>query len=434
MPVELVVTRGPNTGLAFRFTEHRVFLVGRSPDSHFVLPDADPYVSRHQFVVEVNPPLVRLRDAGSRSGTRVNGVRVADADLRDGDEIRVGVTTLKIRVEPDSAAVPFGACPTADPTAAGSPGVPDLAPAGYRILREIGRGGMGVVYEARHTETGQPVAVKTILPRARAADAAVKKFLREADIVRRLDHPNIVRFVASGEHAGVIWFAMEYVPGPDAERLANREGRPGLPVDRVGRWGVQLLAGLGAAHRAGVVHRDVKPSNLIVSGTAGGELVKLADFGLARAFEASAISGLTLTGAVGGTPPFMPPEQVRDTRTAKPAADIYSAGATLYRLLTGRYPYPTPEHRHEIFKQILETDPVPIERHRPDLPPPLAAAIGRALARNPSDRFPDADAFAAAVSPFAAGRLTGPQIGAGVGVADGVREDAGHDPSEERPE
>jgi eukaryotic-like serine/threonine-protein kinase len=129
--------------------------------------------------------------------------------------------------------------------------------------------------------------------------------------------------------------------------------------------------------------------------------VKVADFGLARAYEASPLSGLTLTGMSGGTPPFMPPEQVLDMRNVKPAADQYSAAATLYRLLTGHHVFPPSASVQELFTRILQSEPTPIGTHRPDLPASLAAAIHRALARDPAARFADCRAFAAALKPFA---------------------------------
>jgi serine/threonine-protein kinase len=194
---------------------------------------------------------------------------------------------------------------------------------------------------------------------------------------------------------------MEFVPGEDAGRIVAREKR--LPVGQACRLAVQLLEALAFAHGKGFVHRDVKPSNVLVTMINGKEHAKLADFGLARAYEASAFSGLTLTGAAGGTPHFMPPEQVRDMRSAKPAADIYAAGATLYRLLAGVYPYPTLPRVEQMLKQILETDPISIVIHVSDLPAPLVTALHRALARDPKNRFPDAESFAAAIRPYAQG-------------------------------
>lgn len=503
MIVELTVTAGPHAGRSFRFPDHSTFLVGRSSQAHFSLPEKDPHVSRLHFLVEVNPPLCRLRDMGGVNGTLVNGARVTQADLKDGDTISAGQTTFVVRlceIDPGSGVAtaelppapirdgttpdPRPICPADDlarrwsagdhvrveaylaaapnlavdtdalvelvyaefvareaagerpsaaeyairfPThaaalarqfrvhaalarntasfapAAAAGGNPADAPPqipGYRIEAEFGLGGMGVVYRAVHLTTGEAAAIKTILPTAKVTVTALTKFLREADIVRQLDHPGIVKFRDSGVAAGRVWFAMEFVPGKDAQATADAAGT--RPVGRAVGWVVQTLEALAYAHDRGFVHRDVKPQNLLVSASPGrADVVKVADFGLARAYEASPLSGLTLTGSGGGTPPFMPPEQVRDMRSVKPPADQYAAAATLYRLLTGRHVYPPSKTVEELLTRILQTDPVPLTTHRSDLPPGLVAAIHRALNRDAAARFPDCRGFAAALRPFA---------------------------------
>src|SRR5262249_46797915 len=155
----------------------------------------------------------------------------------------------------------------------------------------------------------------------------------------------------------------------------------------------QLLEALGYAHGLGFVHRDIKPSNLLVTEEGGREVARLADFGLARAYQDSSLSGLTLTGAVGGTPAFMPPEQVVDFRRAQPAAAQYPGVAPLYTLLTGRTLYEAAPSAQELFQHILLREPEPVEAHRPDVPRALATALRRALARRPEDRYADVEAL-----------------------------------------
>ncbi len=412
MLIELVVTAGPHAGRTFRFSDHSTFLVGRSSRAHFALPAKDPYVSRLHFIVEVNPPLCHLRDMHSRNGTLVNNQLVETIDLSPGDVIRIGETELTV-VAPSSPAsdedVNTLALSAGKPTKASGSGPPPAAwdaatvppvptVPGYRLEDELGRGGMGVVYRAVHLASGEVVAIKTVLPAVPPTPKAVAGFLREADVVRRLQHPNIVRFRDSGTTDGRVWFVMEYVPGADAAQLAA--GQP-LSVPRAVRWGLQLLDALTHAHDRGFIHRDVKPANLLITGPADAEVAKLSDFGLAKAYEASPLSGLTLTGSTGGTPHFMPPEQVLDLRSVKPPADQYAAAATLYRLLTAANLYPPAAGVVDLFAMILESEPIPITNRRPDLPPSLGAAIHRALARNPTDRFADCRTFAAALRPFA---------------------------------
>jgi serine/threonine-protein kinase len=273
---------------------------------------------------------------------------------------------------------------------------PDLP--GYRLVRELGRGGMGVVYLADRLAGNRPVAVKTIRPAAGTDPLHVQLFLREADILRQLDHPNVVRFDEMGEADGVLFFVMEYVEGTDAGQWLRAKGR--LPPRTAVRLASQALEGLEYAHGLRFVHRDIKPANLLVGGASGARRVKLADFGLARVYQASQVSGLTTEGQVRGTPAYMPPEQVSNFREVKPTADVYSLAATLYQLLAGA---PVHDFRpgESPFAVILNDDPVPLRDRNPDVPANLAKVVHRGLARDPARRWPSAAAFRKALSPFA---------------------------------
>jgi serine/threonine-protein kinase len=151
----------------------------------------------------------------------------------------------------------------------------------------------------------------------------------------------------------------------------------------------QVLEALEYAHAKGFVHRDIKPANMLVAEAADGEVVKLADFGLARVYQASQLSGLTVVSDISGTPAFMPPEQITHYREAKPPADQYSSAATLYHLLTNQHLFDKPRHPLQQLAMILQEKPVPILERRPDLPAGLANVIHRALAREPEERFPE---------------------------------------------
>jgi serine/threonine-protein kinase len=157
---------------------------------------------------------------------------------------------------------------------------------------------------------------------------------------------------------------------------------------------------LGHVHAAGFVHRDVKPANLLVGGADSRPVVKVADFGLARAYDACELSGMTMQGEVGGTPAFMAPEQITHFRDVRPAADQYAAATTLYYLLTGKYVFDFAGRIEARLVQILTESPVPIRDRRADIPEGLAEVVHQALAREPADRYPDAAAFRAALLPF----------------------------------
>jgi serine/threonine-protein kinase len=182
---------------------------------------------------------------------------------------------------------------------------------------------------------------------------------------------------------------MEYVAGKNGSALVKTEG-PLVP-ERVVRLGCQLLDGVAHAHLQGIVHRDIKPSNLLVTGPAGDETLKLADFGLARAYGESAMSGLTVVGTAAGTPGYIPPEQVSNFHAARPSADQYSAAATLYYLLTGRPVYETEGGAVEGLLRVMNSEPLPLRQppEGPPLPRRLREVICRALARDPRQRFPD---------------------------------------------
>lgn len=477
MEIVLRVTAGPHAGSEYRFDGHDSFLVGRASFAHFRLPQKDPFFSRLHFLIEINPPRCKLVDMGSTNGTNVNGKKVDSVELRDGDRIEGGKTTLQVVISNEddresessraasvserlaqpaaipapqvlppipppppprqraAAAVPSTRPPSAVPhptphfsslpQEAGLPLIP-----GYRLLGEIGQGGMGVVYQAvcEPQPAHEMAAIKTIRPAGASSPCLVQRFLRETEILRQLRHPNIVGFRDGGQTGELLYFVMDFVPGIDAGRLVQREGP--LAIERAVRLVAQALEALQFAHERGFVHRDVKPSNLLVASASrtglqpvflqrpqeilgesrdglepsykpvspNDELCLLADFGLARVYQQSQLSGLTMLGETGGTVAFMPPEQVTNFRNAEPPADQYSAAATLYYLLTGQTPHELAGLKnHQALKKILLDDPTPIRAHRADIPRPLANAVHRALSRDPSRRFPDAASFAQAI-------------------------------------
>jgi serine/threonine-protein kinase len=392
-PITLTVTHGPHRGQQFRLTGHDTFIVGRSRRAHLRLPEKDAnkgwLISRLHFLVEANPPRCRVLDLGSRNGTHVNGTRVDASDLHDGDRIQAGRTVLHVAIPAE--AEPAAPAP-APPPAASFPVVP-----GHEIVREIGRGAMGVVYLARDLARGDQVAVKTITPSARGKSADVERFLREARILCDLVHPHVVACRELGESQGRLYFVMEYVAGQDAAGLLKERGPlpAGLAVGLV----CQLLQALDYTHARGKVHRDIKPANLLI---AQGGTVKLADFGLARVYQESPLSGLTVTGMVGGTVAFMAPEQITDFRNARPPADLYATAATLYNLLTGCHVHDLPRgEMQKAFAIILHDDPIPVRARRPDLPAELAAVIHRGLRKEPGKRFASALDMHRALQPFA---------------------------------
>jgi serine/threonine-protein kinase len=409
IPISLTleVIAGPAQGARFEFDRPTRFLVGRAPEANLQLLD-DAHFSRQHFVLEIDPPACSLRDLGSSNGTFVNGHRVTQCNLNDGDIISGGRTRMRVSlgttaptVNPATATAPSGTWPPIPheemPASVRTP-LTILVP-GYDIERLLGQGGMGAVYLARRQGTGQRCALKVILPESAADERSMKLFLREVSVLSQLDHPRIVRFHEIGMHSGQFFFAMEYV-----ETVPLRDELDRLPpAERVATACAlicQVLEGLGYAHARGFVHRDVKPANVLVSREASGLSARLADFGLAKNFENAGFSGMTREGDLLGTIPFMAPEQAERARFARPAVDLYSAGATLYHFLTGCLPHDFSKPSNPL--TVIQHDRPISPRHHCDwLPDGLCAVILQALARDPADRFATAEAMREALLPHA---------------------------------
>src|SRR5262249_5090573 len=213
-------------------------------------------------------------------------------------------------------------------------------------------GAMGVVYQARHNQTGRLVALKLIVPESAAARSAVDRFLREMSVISQLKHQNIVEWLEQGMTRGQFWFAMEYVAGSNLEALANAE--PGrYPIQQACRMASQVLRGLEQAHSLGFVHRDIKPENILIGRYRNTLVAKISDFGLAKSFRGLGLSGLTFSGEMRGTIPFMPPEQMLDFKAVLPSGDLYATAATLYFLMSGQFIYDQVADGGDLIRMLL---------------------------------------------------------------------------------
>jgi serine/threonine-protein kinase len=391
MHVILSVVAGPHTGQQFHFHGHDTFLVGRTPDCHFRLNYNDPYFSDGRILIEVKPPRCRVIDVGSRNGIKVNGKTVEHAELVSHDEVRAGQTVFRIEVTQPEGPVENIAHPP--PRVAPPPVAPSAPPdiPGFRLKKELGRGSLGIVYRANRESDGKRVAIRTILPAAGADQSDIDGFLGQANLLERLDHPNVVKSLGSGSAGPLLFIVTEYFNGPTAEQKVNARGS--LSVRAAVLLMAQALQGVVHAHELGFVHRDLRPSNLLIGPQGDKRIVKVADFGLARAFEGSRLSGSMMTGDVAGTTAFMAPEQITQARDVKPSSDQYSAAATLYYLLTRQLPHDLQESAPRALAVILTTDPVPVRQRRQDVPGELAAVVDRALSREPERRYENLNAF-----------------------------------------
>jgi len=265
----------------------------------------------------------------------------------------------------------------------------------YELLEPLGHGGMGEVWKARHRRLDKLVALKLITTGRRGDAQARSRFLREMKAVGRLEHPNLIEAHDAGEQDGDVYLVMKLLEGKDLARLV-RECGP-LPVSQACRLLRQAALGLQYLHEHGLVHRDIKPSNLmrLPDGT-----LKILDFGLAHFSTAAATEGMSRSGQVVGTPDYMAPEQIEATTAVDSRADLYSLGATLFFLLTGRPPF---AHHTELWPKLdahRQEPPPDVRQLRGDVPPALAELVARLLAKRPEDRPQTPAEAAAALASF----------------------------------
>ena len=433
------------------FDAPAVVSLGRGQGCTVLLTDTaePPAISRRHCELDLAPPQGWVRDLGSRNGTFLNGKRLLCHPAPDsattrpgapvegiatplvgGDVLRLGDFEIEVVISyrlvcpncntswaqalqgpaPSSPSRLCDACsktmiPSAGSTpAAGAPFVP-----GYEMDRELGRGAMGIVHLA--CRDGEPIAVKTILP-SRSSDASAReRFIREVMLSIQLQHPNIVRVLDAGLHGDLIFLASEYCEGGTVADLVARSGGTLEPLVAVSMM-TQVLTGLEYAHHVsltdvpvvgghtaaarGLIHRDLKPQNLLLGGK-NGRVVKIADYGLAKAFALAGISGGTNSGTVGGTPAFMSRWQASNYKYAGPEVDVWSAAATLYYLLTGTPPRDF-STRASLFEIVMREDCVPVRKRRPDVPAKLADLLDEALNDTEPPAFPSAEGLRVALA------------------------------------
>ncbi len=267
---------------------------------------------------------------------------------------------------------------------------------------------MGVVYRARDERLQRRVAIKVLPPEFAFQQDIRERFTREAQTAARLSHPHIVPIHSVGEGEGLVYFVMGYVDGESVAARIRRRGH--LPVDEARRIMMETADALSAAHGLSVIHRDIKPDNILLEGTRG--RVMVTDFGIAKALSSTSGATLTGIGVAIGTPAFMSPEQAAGERDIDGRSDLYSLGVVTYQMLTGALPFSAPSVAGILMKQI--TEPAPdLRLKRPDTPEDLAAAVTRCLEKDPENRWASADALRRAlesrstVAPRNAGRLSG---------------------------
>jgi hypothetical protein len=356
----LVVEKGPQKGRSIKVDATCAVTVGRGNAADLQIDD--PMTSRRHFSVEHKQGGYYITDLGSANGTYLNGEKITESVLEMGDMIQAGEILLSF---------------LADESTLKHDTVTGQKIAGYLIEERIGRGAMGTVYKATQLSLDRTVALK-ILARELVSDTGfIDMFVREAQNAGQLNHPNIVQVYDVGNYKSVYYFSMEYMAGGSVYDLINREGAQ--PFDRALALAADSARGLLYAEKRGIVHRDIKPDNLMlgVDGTA-----KIGDLGIARRMHA----GTTVAEeGIFGSPHYMAPEQAQglkvDART-----DIYSLGATMYHVLSGKTPFSGKSPQEIILKQINEK-PRPLLEANPLVPPEVAAVVEKCMAKDPEARY-----------------------------------------------
>ncbi|HET6997786.1 MAG TPA: serine/threonine-protein kinase [Solirubrobacterales bacterium] len=295
--------------------------------------------------------------------------------------------------------------------------------AGYRIENRLGRGGMGILYLAVEPGLERRVALKLIAPEAAADEVFAKRFAEESRIAASIEHPNVVPIYAAGEEAGVPFIAMRYVSGSDLGKRLARDGR--LQPEHAARLIAQVGNGLDAIHAAGLVHRDVKPANVLLSGAEGEEHAYITDFGVAR--NVATESGLTQTGRFVGTLDYVAPEQISGG-AVDARVDVYALGCLLFKLLAGEVPFPRDGEAARLYAHLHDPPPAP-SLYAPEVPMALDDVVIRAMSKQPEDRYPSAgDLGRAAVAAVSGAAVGVPERTVATGAA------ATRDPRTQSPE
>lgn len=410
MPNKVIIEVIKKSGAAetLTFDAPAELTVGRSSSCGYCL-DCDALASRTHAILMIDPPVVRLKDLRSTNGVSINGKifggtknprqsLLEPTELADGDEVKIGETLFRLKkrdeaddctvCEPDARIGVQGRSRGREPNpefSASRRRMPEVE--GYELLKVLGTGSMGTVYLAEKRDVGIQVALKVLTVGGNLSDKILDVFWREVDMSRSVTHPNIVALLGSGiSRERLLYIALEYVNGGDLDGLLSTYPGRRLPLFEAYFCMLQIAEGMQCVHDHGIVHRDIKPHNILLNRAGGTLTAKVADLGLAKSFESSGLSGVTSSFAGGGTMAYMPPEQLTDFRDVRPSSDVFSVAATFYEMLTGQLAYNFTAKGDRI-QTIVSGDIIPITERAPNLPPQLTAIIDKSLAVNPGHRF-----------------------------------------------
>lgn len=447
--VTLKVLHGSLSTKEFTFQERTTCVIGRALDCNISLPDdqAHSTISRYHCLLDINPPDICIRDFGSLNGTYVNGEKIGqrgtgtdldkakrfiypEYDLKNGDQFKLGDSVFQVSVLNDSEDSSSLSSRENIPLLTMSVSEPDpldkinlllekasenndelFCIKGYNIVKELGKGSMGAVYLAQKTDNSTQkhplIALKVMLPKVESDPRSHRQFIRETKNTQLLNHKNIVKVYDIGCHDATFFFTTDYCEAGNVSQLISQQGGK-LPLYLALKILMQVLDGLEFAHTVkipvvvladgkktsavGLVHRDLKPGNIMLTNVDGILQAKIADFGLAKAFDVAGLSGRTATGISAGTPYYMPRQQVINFKFAKPEVDVWAAAATFYKMVTGCYPRKYTK-ASDPWLITLKTPVTPIREHDASIPQALAKVIDQALVDQPEIFYKSASEF-----------------------------------------
>ncbi len=386
MKLQLAVSAGPDSGRVFELVEGSCML-GRGAGAK--LQVSDRRVSREQCLIEVSNGTAEVIDAGSASGTFVNGLKVDRLVLKPGDEIKVGDSTLRFDVggsqgQSTLMSVSDGVRqPAKEPTR-----LPDLVGEtihGFRIVCKIAEGRTGTVFKARDESKERDVALKVLWPEISKNEEDMQRFLRAMKTMFPLRHENIVRIYNAGTSGRHSWVALEYVDGESMARVIERIGTAGmLDWEYAYRVAVHIARALEVAFEHKIVHRSISPENILMRSS--DKVVKLGDMMLAKALEGNQAEQITRQGQLIGELVYMSPERTKSTGGADCRSDIYSLGATCYALLTGRPPFEA-DSLPALMLKIRNEEPESPKKYQLSINDMFAGCVKQMLAKDPANRY-----------------------------------------------
>jgi len=379
--LKLVIISGPDAGRSFALEDGAALTVGRGQDTNAQL--TDPHCSRQHFQLQVAEGKILLKDLGSSSGTHVNGSPASETRVGPGDVVQIGQTQLRIE-GPGMAEHTVAA---QAPPAAGGGGAALVGTQihHYEVTKVLSQGSTSVVLLARDSEKNRDVALKVLLPELATDEEEMQRFIRAMKTMHPIRHPNIIRIYNAGKTNDHVWVAMEYVDGESVAAMIERIGTVGMLDWRDAfRVCVHIARALNEAFEHKIIHRNITPENILVRSE--DKVAKLGDMMLAKALEGTKVEQITQPGQLIGPIPFMPPERTLGSSDVDCRADIYSLGATVYALLTGRPPIEG-GNLPELIMKIRDETPQRPKDFQLSIDDMFEGVVMRMLEKRPEERF-----------------------------------------------